>query len=128
MLDGEGPYEIDEELYIDGWVSNNLPIECLRTKNIIAVSALKTITWPLKTKRKIMWMKIDRMFLNLNYQILHRTILLMMKQNEIKSLEITNKNIILIQPNFWDLEYYSFNKVDEFVELGYKEIKKMMLK
>ncbi len=117
------PYEIDWELYIDWGVSNNLPIECLRTKNVIAVSALKTITWPLITKRKFMWMKINRMFLNLNYQILHRTILLMMKQNEIKSLETKNKNIISVQPNFWELEYYSFNRIDEFVDLGYNEIK-----
>jgi len=119
------PYEIEWEQYVDGWITNNLPIESLRWKNIIAVSALKKITGPLKTKRSFLWLKFNRLFLNLNYQILHRSIVTMMKQNEIKSLESKNKEILLIEPFFWDLDYYSFNKIDEFVEIWYKEINKV---
>ena len=35
-----------------------------------------------------------------------------------------NKNLIYINPDFKDLDFYSFNKVDEFVELWYIEAKK----
>ncbi len=122
------PFKINWEKYVDWWIINNLPIESLKWKNIIAVSALKNVNWPILTKRKIFWLSFKRQFLNLSYQIIHRTILLMMKQNEIRSIESKNKNILLIQPNFWELDYYSFNKVGEFVELGYKEIKKKIKK
>jgi len=47
----------------------------------------------------------------------------MMKVNEDNSLKTPNKNIILIRPNFGDLDIIDFGKVDEFVDIGYKEIK-----
>lgn len=122
------PHEIEWEQYIDGWVTNNLPIDCLKWENIIAVSALKNIKWPIKTKKSFFWFNINRNIFDLNYQVLHRAIVLMMKQNEIKSLESKNNNILLINPNFWELEYYNFNKIDNFVELWYKEIKKKLKK
>jgi hypothetical protein len=40
----------------------------------------------------------------------------MMKQNEDKSIE-KKQNLILISPVFKDLDYYSFNKIDDFVEI-----------
>lgn len=122
------PYEINGELYVDWWITNNLPIEILNWKNIIAVTALRKINWPLEKTRKVFWMNFKRQFLNLSYQILHRTVLIMMKQNELRSLETNNKNIILIDPEFWELDFYSFNKIDEFIELWYKETFKIFSK
>lgn len=122
------PFEINNILYVDWWISCNLPIEALNWKNIIAVSALKKVNWPLLKTRKFLWITFNRQFFNLNYQVLHRTIVIMMKQNEIKSMETKNKNITLIEPSFWDLDYYNFNKIDDFVEIWYKEIKKIIKK
>lgn len=116
------PHKIWDSLYVDWWITNNLPIDILRSKHCIWVSALKKIDGPLRHKRKVFWMEFNKWFISLNYQILHRTILIMMKQNEDKSIE-KKWNFTLISPNFWDLEYYSFNKIDDFVDIGYKEAK-----
>jgi DNA/RNA endonuclease YhcR with UshA esterase domain len=48
----------------------------------------------------------------------------MMKVNEDNSLRTVNKNITLIRPNFGNLDIIHFNKVNEFIELGYNEAKK----
>ena len=62
----------------------------------------------------------------MNFQILQRTILFLIKQNENISLKTKGKNILLIDPDFWKLDFYSFNKVDEMVEIGYNEAKKIL--
>lgn len=119
------PKEIKKTLYVDGGITNNLPIDVLRSKNCIWVSALKKVTGELQTTKKFLWLRVSNGFFNMNYQILHRTILLMMKQNEDSSME-KKKDAIIISPNFGDLDYYSFNKIDEFVEVGYKEAKRIL--
>jgi hypothetical protein len=39
-------------------------------------------------------------FFEINYQILQRAILLMMEQNEEKSLKTQGKNILFVKPDF----------------------------
>jgi predicted acylesterase/phospholipase RssA len=119
------PYEIGDNKYVDWGISSNLPIEVLSWKNVIAVSALKKVDTPLKTKRKLFWASIPRWFFNLNFQILQRTILLMMKQNEDRSINTPNKEIKIIYPDYWDnLDFYSFDKVEDMVQVGYKKAKR----
>lgn len=120
------PYKIWENSYIDGGITNNLPISVLDGKHAIGVSALKKIKWPLSRKRKILWVEINKWFFNLNYQIIHRTIVTMMKQNEDRSVEKAKGDFILISPDFWDLDYYTFDKIDDFITLGYNEAKKQL--
>lgn len=122
------PYEILNKTYIDWWITNNLPVDVLEWKNIIGVSALKKITWKLEKKKKFLFFNVNKSFIEYNYSVLHRSILIMMQQNELRSIEKSKKSTIIIQPNFWNLDYYSFDKVDEFVKLWYKEAKKSLNK
>lgn len=117
------PYNLWDDVLVDWWITSNLPIEVLKWKNIIAVSALKDIRWQLKTYTKFFWMRFNYWVFKMSYKILHRTILLMMKQNEERSINYSDKNVILISPDYWDLEYYNFNKVDKFIEVWYESVK-----
>lgn len=117
------PHTIWEKSYIDGWIVNNLPIEALYWENIIAVTALKKWNEELKMKRKVLGLDFNVGFISHNFQILQRTVILMMKQNEERSIRTPEKNIALISPEYWDLEFYSFNKVDELVTVWYRAAK-----
>lgn len=119
------PKDIEWVHYVDWWITCNLPIDVLRSKYCIWVTALKKVDWPLVHKKKVFWFNFKKWFFDLNYQILHRTILIMMKQNEDKSIE-KKENLVLISPDFWDLDYYSFNKIDEIIEVWYKESEKQL--
>ena len=105
----------------------NLPIETLDWKNIIAVSALKINTWEIVKEKKFLWLNIKTGFWKNNYEIIKRSVVLMMKVNEDNSLKTPNKNIKFIRPNFWELDIMHFNKVDEFYEIGYKDAQKLEL-
>jgi len=118
------PKIINNQAYIDGGVMMNLPIEVLDWKNIIAVSALKINKWNIIEKKNIFWFSFTTWFWRNNFEIIKRSVILMMKVNEDKSLETKNKNIVLIRPEFWKLDIMDFNKVDEFEKIWYNTIKK----
>ena len=113
------PKEIEGESYVDWWIMMNLPIEALDNKNIIAVSALKINKWPVVKKQKIFWVNFKTGFLKNNFEIIKRSVILMMKVNEDNSLKTLWKEVKLIRPDFWNLDIIDFNKVDEFVKLWY---------
>ena len=119
------PYVIWEDSYVDWWIVNNLPIEVLNWKDIIAISALKKVDSPIKKRKTFLWFNLPVSFFNLNFQILQRTILIMMKQNEDRSINTENKNIIYLNPVKEELDFFNFNKVDEFISLGYEWIKNL---
>lgn len=120
------PKQIWNFSYIDGWMTTNLPIDVLEWKNIIAVSAIKKVIWELSTKRAFLWMNINKWFLNLNYQILNRSFLIMMQQNEDRSLEKVKWDFIFVLPDFWELDYYNFKQIDAFADIWYREMKNKM--
>lgn len=121
------PLELDGKHYIDGWVSCNLPIEVLTSENIIAVSALKDISGEFEKKTQFLGLDFRKSFFAVNYDVIHRTIVIMMDQNEKRSLQTPNKNIQDMRPNFWDLDYYSFDKTWEIIELWYSEAVKSLI-
>lgn len=120
------PYKIGEYSYVDGWVTNNLPVSVLSWEHILWVSALKEITWPIETKTKFLGIEFNKWFFDYSYRVGHRTLLFMMKQNENRSIEKAWKNVKILTPDFWELDYYSFDKIDEFVELWYKLAKEQL--
>lgn len=120
------PHIIDNNNYVDWWILNNLPIEILKGKNIIAVSAIKVIEWELQKKRKILWFDLNVWFFNMNFQILQRSLLLMMKQNEENSINTKWKIVNLVRINTEWLEFYSFNHVDKLILNGYDWISEIM--
>ncbi len=115
------PHKIKTNNYIDWGVIKNLPIDVLDWKNVIASSALQQIVWPIKRTRKVMWFDFNVWFFNLNFQILQRSLLLMMKQNEESSIKTIWKKIIVIKVDTSDFEVYNFNKVDELLKCWYNE-------
>jgi NTE family protein len=117
------PYKIEGNMYLDGGIVNNLPIEVLDGKNVIAVTALKKWNEEMKLKRKVAWIDFNVWFFTMNFQVLQKTIILMMKQNELRSIETSEKNVILIEPKYGKLEFYSFNKLDELISVGYEAVK-----
>ena len=119
------PQNIDWEDYIDWGIMMNLPIEALDWKNIIAVSALKINTWKIVEEKKFLWINIKTGFWKNNFEIIKRSVILMMKVNEDNSLKTPNKNIKFIRPNFWKLDIMHFNKIDEFIKIGYRDAKKL---
>ncbi|ATU05228.1 hypothetical protein BKN14_02100 [Candidatus Gracilibacteria bacterium HOT-871] len=118
------PYKIGKDVYVDGLVVDNLPIDELSLENKIGVSAIKLPSGPLSTKRKVLGIQLPKFFLNLNYQILYRTIVNLMYQNEAKSIEIASGNKQVLHFDFGKLEFFNFSKVDKFVEIGYETAKK----
>lgn len=115
------PHIIDNNYYIDGWMLSNLPIEVLEWENVIWVSAIKNVSGKLKTRKKILWFDLHIWFFNLNFQILQRAFLLMMKNNEETSINTLWKKVIVIKPDVSDLELYSFDKLDDLVSRWYNE-------
>jgi hypothetical protein len=108
---------------VDGWIMMNLPIEVLSWENILAVSALKINTWSIVKQKEFLWINFKSGFWQNNYETIKRSVILMMKVNEDNSLKTPNKNITLIRPNFWKLDIIDFWKVNEFIEIGYEEIR-----
>lgn len=118
------PKVINSQSYCDGWIMMNLPIEILSWDYIIAVSALKINKWPIEKTKKVFWISFKNWFFKNNYEIIKRSVILMMKVNEDVSLKNSKKDIILIRPDFWKLDLMDFNKIDEFIEIWYNEINK----
>jgi NTE family protein len=48
------PYKMGDEELVDGGIVNNLPIEVLSCKNIVAVSVIRDITRPIEPKFKML--------------------------------------------------------------------------
>jgi len=117
------PKEIDNNFYVDGGIMMNLPIEALDSTDIIAISALKINTWKIVKQKEILGLKFETWFWRNNYEIIKRSVVLMMKVNEDNSLKTKWKNIRFLRPNFWKLDIMDFNKVDEFIKIWYEEIK-----
>lgn len=121
------PKKIDNVEYCDGGIMMNLPIEVLSWKDVIASSALKINTWKIKKDKKLLWIKFKSWFWENNFETIKRSVIAMMKVNEDRSLQTKDKNIKLIRPDFWELDIMNFNKLEEFIKIGYDEAKKLDL-
>lgn len=117
------PHKIWKNLFVDGMVVKNLPVDELTLENKIAVSAIKIPVWPLKTRKKILGFEIKKWFFELNYQILTRTFMNLIFVNEEKSIELSSWNIQTLSFEYGELDFLSFSELEKFVKLGYKEAK-----
>lgn len=119
------PYEIDWVKYLDWWLHSNLPVLELDWENIIAVSVVREKDKKsVKSEKIIFGIKFKTSFWKYNYQVLRRTISIIMKNNEDFSLEIAKanwKNIILLSPDVWNYEYFDFMKYKEIIKKWYNE-------
>ena len=120
------PYHLDDTDYIDWGIVNNLPIEVLDSEVVLAVSVLRNISRPIKESTSLFNIDFKKTFIWINYQILQKTIDIMMSQNEERSLSTKWKNIIHIHPEFEGIDYYEFHKSKEIVEIWYLEASKCL--
>lgn len=122
-------YEYNDSSFLDWWLKANLPVLEVEWKEVIAVSAIRDKWKKITTYRKIWSFEFKKWFFWYNYQILKKTITLLMWTNENLSVELAKerwKNIILLTPDISNYEYYDFNKVDEISEKWYIEAKIML--
>ena len=112
------PKNIKNIEYIDGGITANLPIEVLPKWPVIAVSALRDITRPIKHKTKIFNWEVPIGIFAHTYQVMQKTIEIMLLQNESRSI-LSRKNILYIRPKFDTLDYYEFDKYLYFIKAGY---------
>lgn len=113
------PNKIWNKDFVDWWIINNLPIDVLEWENVLAVSVLRDISRQIDTKLKIWKFEIKHNIFWLSYQILQKSIDIMMRQNEKASLKCW-KNIIFLHPKFPKIDYYEFNKFDKIIDIWYK--------
>jgi len=119
------PAVIEGTKFLDGGLSENLPILTMESQNIIAVSCIREL-WkiPQPRKKKVFWVEIPDSYFNHNYQMLKKTFSIAMKLNEDLCLDfarLKGKNIILISPNTQKFEFHDFLKYKELIQIGYKE-------
>lgn len=75
------PKIIDDVSYVDGWMIMNLPIQALTWENIIAVSTLETHYDDIQIQKDVLWITIKSWFFKNNFEILNRSLNLLMKTN-----------------------------------------------
>lgn len=120
------PYEFDWKNLVDWWILNNLPIDVLGSENVIASSVLRDLSREIRFKRKIFWIEFDKWIFNNSYNILQKTIDIMMRQNEKASINC-GKNVFLINSKFDWIDYYEFHKSKEIIEIWYKYTKENLI-
>lgn len=102
---------------VDGWIMENLPIQAIQdTEKIIAISVQMNIAKKI-TKKKSLLFPNGTMFTN-SYNILRKTIGIMMYQNELQSIR-TSRDVILIRIGREDIDYYQFNKIKPLITEWY---------
>lgn len=104
------PHIIDGKYYVDGMLSENLPISPLAGKSILAVSTVMSLETPFKNTKQI----LTKSFNKANFD------------NEQISLQNPKKEITLIRPVYDEIDFLDFHKFEEIVEIGYIEAKKIL--
>ncbi|MBS9783861.1 patatin-like phospholipase family protein [Candidatus Gracilibacteria bacterium] len=122
------PYEINQNMYVDGGVLCNLPVDVLEGKNKIGISVLQAGKVHLETMEKnIFGMDTKKGFLSGSYAVIDRCLSIMMELNEENSIKKAGKHTQILRPHLGELDATDFDKVDEFVRVGYDEAKKNLV-
>ncbi len=116
------PFEYDGTQYVDGGISENLPVEELPDGPVLAVSVLRDVGRPIKTRAKVLGFEWNHAIFGMGYQILQKTIDIMMAQNEARSLA-SRPGVTLLHPRFEGIDYYEFHRHAEIVRIGYETAK-----
>ena len=120
------PYEIDGNMYIDGGIVNNLPVDVLKSKNIIASSCADTIYDTLEEKKEFLGIALPDFTINKVWRILNNSIQIMLKTIEDLTIEHSTKELILIRPDLKEYSVFDMEKLDEIIKLGYDDAKKVL--
>lgn len=112
------PYAFRKRNLVDGGLVENLPISILPKIATIAVSV--QIKLEKKKKNEDFFSKLFARSMIVNgYSILRNTIAIALAQNEQYSLA-SRKNVLLIKPERYDIDYYDFTQVEALIQSGYR--------
>lgn len=95
------PHDINGELYVDGMLTENLPLSPLTGEQVIAVSTVMTLEADYSNTKAI----LTKSFNKANYD------------NESYSLEKTSAEVTLLRPVYDDIDFLDFHKYDSVVEI-----------
>ena len=121
-------FDNDTETYVDWWLSNNLPVDKVESKKIVAVSSQWIWEYTSHTHTNIKWMEINTTLLTMPWRVAHRALNIVLKNMEdlrVKSYS-DKKEIHLIRPNLQDITSYSLNQLDIAIQRWYDEAKKVL--
>lgn len=104
------PHEIWKESYVDGMLSENLPLSPLKGKNILAISTVMTLEAEANNTKAI----LTKSFNKGTYD------------NEKYSLAATDAVVQLIRPIYDEIDFMDFHKYDTIVEIGYNAAKEIL--
>lgn len=113
------PQVSGDRYLVDGGLVNNLPIEILPPWLVIAVSAMRDLTRKIHFKHSIFSLDWQKTIFSNGYNILQKTIDIMLSQNEARSV-VSREEVLYIRPKFDTLDYYEFSKYKEFIQSGYQ--------
>ena len=98
------PHIIDWKPYVDGMLSENLPLSVLSWNHIIAVSTAMSLECKYKTTKDIGTKSFNKSLYN----------------NEAISIYKCDKHVELIRPIYDDIDFLDFHKYDKIVKIGYQ--------
>lgn len=104
----------------------NLPVQALEGENVVAISALKHDFHGIQKTKKVLGFNVRSGFFQHNFEILNRSLCLLMKTNEDVSLLTVGKDIRLVRPKFQENDALDFDKFDEISVLGYETTKAVL--
>ncbi|NDK09551.1 hypothetical protein GW846_02125 [Candidatus Gracilibacteria bacterium] len=104
------PHIIDGKHYMDGMLTENLPISVLDGDNIIAVSTTLTPDFTTKSTKNYLTKACNIGFLH----------------NEEMSLKNCSKTVQLIRPEYDDVDFLDFYKYKHCMKIGYDEAKRIL--
>lgn len=113
------PQNSQDRSLVDGGLVNNLPIEVLPLWSVIAVSAMRDLSRKIHFRHSIFSLDWQKTIFSNGYNILQKTIDIMLAQNEARSV-ISRGEVLYIRPKFDTLDYYEFSKYKEFIQSGYQ--------
>lgn len=111
---------------VDGWLVNNLPVDLIQAKHpVIAVSCLGIDNYTTETTTTIFGREIDTSLFTLGSRVVYRSLDIMMAKQEDANLN-NQDNVTLIRPPLNDINPFKLSVLDEAIEIGYQEAKKVI--
>ncbi len=98
------PHKVDGRSYVDGMLSENLPLSVLSWDHILAVSTAMSLECKYKTTKDIGTKSFNKSLYN----------------NEAISLYKCDKQVDLIRPIYDNIDFLDFHKYDKIVKIGYE--------
>ncbi len=122
------PLILEEKYLMDGWIVDNLPIDLLENQNVIAISVVDTMYESIEKKQTFRGIQIPELAITKTQRILNNSINIMLQRIEDLTIQLSDKKLLLIRPEMNDYSMFDIEKLQEIVQVGYDEAKKVLEK